>query len=374
MNIPTFRLERYFARHEFSAPYLLAASDCESFTIKELLDMESGAEDAFRSLNLGYTESQGAPELRECIASVAYNDLLKPGDVLVHSGAEEAIFNFVHSFLQKGDHIVVHWPCYQSLHDLAAAIGCSVTGWVTLEDDGWELDMDFLKKHIRPNTKAVIVNCPHNPTGYMMQKEQWLELDRLSEEHGFVVFSDEVYRFLEYDDARRMPPFATMNDRAVSMGVMSKSLGLAGLRIGWIATKNEEVLNKMTRFKDYTTICNSAPSEFLAALALRKSRRLIGRNKAIVTDNLEKLDRFIQDHASVFKWIKPSAGPIGFPSLADGSDASAFCDRLLAESGVLLLPGAVYHEDYGSHFRIGFGRKNFEEGLSILDDYLKRKM
>ena len=228
MNFPTFRLERYFAKHEFSSPYLLAASDCESFTVNELLDMESGAADAFRSLSLGYTESQGSPELRQCIASIVYDNQLKPDDVLVHSGAEEAIFNFVHSFFQKGDHIVVHWPCYQSLHDLAAAIGCSVTRWMTLEDDGWELDMDFLKKHIRPNTKAVIVNCPHNPTGYMMQKEQWLELDRLSEKHGFVVFSDEVYRFLEYDDALRMPPFATMNDRAVSMGVMSKSLGLAG--------------------------------------------------------------------------------------------------------------------------------------------------
>lgn len=371
MKIPHFKLERYFAKYEFTAPYLLCCSDCESFSVRELLAMETGAADEFNNLWLGYTESLGSPDLRKKIASL-YNGI-EPDQVMVHSGAEEAIFIFMNVVLEKGDHVIVHWPCYQSLAEIAKSIGCEVTPWKTREADRWAMDTDFLKENLRENTKAVVINCPHNPTGYILPEEKCFEISDLSKKHGFTIFSDEVYKLLEYDEKDRMPSFCDINDKAVSLGVMSKSFGLAGLRIGWIATKDKALCDKMAAFKDYTTICSSAPGEFLATLGLRHKDQLIRRNKKIISDNLNVLDRFFERHQSVFNWHQPKAGPIAFPSLADNGDAEAFCDKLVRETGVLLMPGAMYDSSYQKNFRIGFGRKNLPEVVDRLELFLKKE-
>ena len=167
-------------------------------------------------------------------------------------------------------------------------------------------------------TKVVVVNFPHNPTGFLPPPAFVHELSALADRHGFIVFSDEVYRGLELDCADRLPAFADVNDRAVSLGVMSKTYGLAGLRIGWIATRNEQLRRELAAFKDYTTICNSAPSEFLAALALRNRETIVARNLQIIRDNLDRLDSFFGDHAELFDWRRPKAGSIAFPTLLQG--------------------------------------------------------
>ena len=368
MQISPFRLERYFAQHEFTAPYLLCSSDCESFSVGELLDLSGESRDRVHDVWLGYTESQGAPLLRQDIASL-YTTMQRE-NILVHSGAQEAIFIFANAVLQRGDHVVVHWPCYQSLFEVAHSLGCRVTRWEARQEDNWELDLDFLKANLRDNTKAVFLNCPHNPTGYLMTRDKLFDLDRLSKEHGFVVFSDEVYRLLEYRDQDRLPAFCDINPAAVSLGVMSKAFGLAGLRIGWIATQNRDVYDKMAAFKDYTTICNSAPSEFLASQALRRREEILGRNRAIISDNLKLLNRFFADHSDRFKWHVPKAGPIAFPALVEGK-VEEFCRQLVSRAGVLLLPGTVYDPAYTDNFRIGFGRKNLPEALAKLEGFLR---
>jgi aspartate/methionine/tyrosine aminotransferase len=368
MQIPVFKLERYFARYEFSSPYLLCCSDCESFSVGEILEMEPGAAAKFNDLRLGYTESTGDPALRKEIA-VLY-DGIDPDQVLVHTGAEEAIFIFINTALQKGDHVIVHWPCYQSLADVAESIGCEVTKWETREENQWELDIDFLRDNIKENTKAVVINCPHNPTGYIMTGEYFSEINGLSKEHGFIIFSDEVYRFLEYDEKDRVPSFCDVNDRAVSLGVMSKTFGLPGLRIGWIATKNKAIYDKMACFKDYTTICNSAPSEFLSSLSLRYKEQLIDRNREIIAGNLELLNRFFEKYRDIFNWQMPKAGPIAFPSLKGNENAEEFCEHLVREAGVLLIPGTLYGPSYEKNFRIGFGRKNLADCIHQLELYL----
>ena len=373
MKIGTFELERYFAQHEFSAPYLLCCSDCESFSVKELLEMEPGAEEGLRQLWLGYTESPGSPSLRREIAQLYQH--VEASQVLVHAGAEEAIFSFMNVVLDPGDHVIVHYPCYQSLSEIAQAIGCQVTRWVARPDTeavGWELDLDELRRYLRPDTKAVVVNCPHNPTGYLMSRAKWRELVALSQAHGFILFSDEVYRLLEYDEEERLPALCDVDDRGVSLGVMSKSFGLAGLRIGWIATRNRALYEQMAAYKDYTTICSSAPSEFLAELALRHKNEILARNLDLVRSNLQILDRFFAEHDALFDWVPPRAGPIAFPSLRAeaGPDAERFCDDLVTRAGVLLLPGTVYGPEYGYHFRIGFGRKNLARCIDVTREYL----
>lgn len=371
MKLSPFRLERFFSQYEFSAPHLLCCSDCETYSVQDILSMQNGAQDTFEQLRLGYTESMGSPELREEIARLYTT--LAPEHILVHSGAEEAIFNFMNVLLSPGDHMIVHWPGYQSLFEVAKSIGCQVTQWITHPEDKWELDIRSLKQRLRPNTKVVVVNLPHNPSGYLMDKEKYSELVSLSQSHGFLIFSDEVYRQLEYEESDRLPALCDIDPKGVSLGVMSKSFGLAGLRIGWIATKNKALLDQMAAFKDYTTICNSAPSEYLATLALQNKAQILTRNQRIIQENLKILDDFFAARADTFEWLSPKAGPIAFPKLLTSQDADTFCNDLVEKAGVLLLPGECYDDRYKSHFRIGFGRKDMPACIEILDGYLKKR-
>lgn len=367
MRIAPFKLERYFARHEFSVPYLLCSSDCESMELRDLLAFEPGAREEFDSLWLGYTESLGDLQLRQAIAGLYEH--ISADRVLVHAGAEEAIFNFMNVALNPGDHVVVHAPYYQSLGEVAHGVGAEVTRWQGDPERGWELDLEDLKSALTDRTKVVVVNFPHNPTGFLPTSKFVQELSVLSDRHGFAIFSDEVYRGLELDRSDRLPAFADMNDRAVSLGVMSKTYGLAGLRIGWIATRNDRLFRELATFKDYTTICNSAPSEFLATLALRNAGAIVERNLRIIRDNLDRLDHFFGSHGELFDWYRPRAGSIAFPTLLRGT-VDEFCADLVEKAGVLLLPGTLYGDGFNS-FRIGFGRKNLPEALEKLEEYLQ---
>ena len=366
MQISAFKLERYFARYEFNVKYVMCASDCESFSIEDLLAFEPGAADRLHRLRLGYTDSQGSPSLRQAICQIY--DTIQPNHVLVHTGAEEAIFLFMHAALTAEDHVIVHWPCYQSLFEVARSIGCQVSLLKAREENGWSLDPEELLQHIRPNTKTVIINTPHNPTGNLMPADMFLRIAHICRDRGILLFSDEVYRESEYLREDRLPAACDLGEYTVSLGVMSKTYGLAGLRIGWIATRNADIYKKMAILKDYTTICNSAPGEFLAELALRHRQKLVERNMRIIADNLAVLDAFFARQGDRFAWQRPKAGAIGFPRLV-GEDVVQFCETLVSAAGVLLLPGTLY-DDGGNHFRIGFGRQNLPEALAQLERFL----
>jgi len=369
MKLPPFALERWFARYEFSVRHLLCASDCESMSVAELLALEPGSGERFLELRLGYTESPGGASLRREIARLY--DSMAPENILVFAGAQEAIFLLMQADLELGDHAVVHWPCYQSLHEVAHGIGARVTPWRAREENGWALDPGELPGLLTPATKLIVLNTPHNPTGGHMDGDAFRETVRTAESRGIRLFSDEVYRGLEYGPSDRLPAACDLGERTVSLGVMSKTWGLAGLRIGWVATRDAALLSRMAALKDYTTICCSGPGEFLAELALRHREGIAGRNRRIIAGNLALLDAFFARHADRFSWRRPAAGPIAFPRLL-GGDVAEFCDSLVRQSGVLLLPGTVY-DDAGNHFRVGFGRADMPEALSHLEEHLGRK-
>lgn len=368
MNLPAFKLERYFAQYEFHVEFTLCSSDSESLGVGTLLDLEPGAREKLEQLWLGYTESQGAPSLRAEIARIY--ETIQPENVLVHSGAEEAIFLFMHAALGAGDHVIVHTPFYQSLGTVASSIGCEITRWEAREENGWAPDVDELDRMIRPNTRAIILNTPHNPTGYVMSCGDYTRVNQIARERGIVLFSDEVYREAEYDAAARLTSACDVNETAVSLGVMSKTYGLPGLRIGWIATHNAAIFERMAALKDYTTICNSAPSEFLAELGLRHRGALARRNLDLITHNLGLLDTFFALNADRFTWVRPRAGPIAFPKLLHG-DVDLFCHGAVTQAGVLLLPGTLF-DDTDNHFRIGFGRANMPQVLARFQEFLAR--
>ena len=367
MNLPPFKLERYFAKYEFNTEFLLCSSDCEAMSVADLLAFEPGAAERFQQVWLGYTESQGSPSLRREIAKI-YSDI-QPEQVLVHSGAGEAIFLFMHAVLQENDHIIVHSPHYQSLSEVAKAIGCQVSPWRAREENGWALNLDELHHLMRSSTKAIVINTPHNPTGYLMSRADFDALNKIVQEKKLLLFSDEVYRESEYDPATRLPAACDLGAHAVSLGVASKTYGLAGLRIGWIATKNKKVYENMATLKDYTTICNSAPSEFLAEVGIRQRSRLVQRNLGIIKENLKVVDDLFARHGNLFSWVRPAAGSMGYPRLLKG-DVDDFCQNLVRRAGVLLLPGTMY-ADSGSHFRMGLGRKNLPQAVAKLEAFLK---
>lgn len=366
MLLSPFKLERYFAKYEFNTEFLLCSSDCESMSIADLLAFEDGAAERFQNQWLGYTESQGSPTLRKEIAGMYTTT--QPNDILVFTGANEAIYLFMMAALQAGDHVIVHAPHYQALSEVAKGIGCDINPWYAREENGWALDLGELKRLLRPTTKAIIVNLPHNPTGYLMSRAGFDELNRFAQENELLLFSDEVYRESEYDVKDRLPAAVDYGTHAISLGVTSKTYGLAGLRIGWIATHNRELYSKIASLKDYTTICNSAPSEFLAEVAIRHRTQLAKRNLEIIKNNLTIIDNLFSRYSHFFSWHRPKAGSMGFPKLLQG-DVESFCANLVKMAGVLLLPGSMYDETE-NHFRLGLGRKSLPQAVERLEEYL----
>ena len=264
---------------------------------------------------------------------------------------------------------MVTWPGYQSLYEVARATGADVTLHELHENDGWALDVPRLLGSLTAATRLVVVNAPHNPTGMLPSVEEWRTLTDALAERDIHLLADEVYRFLELDPADRLPAGGDAFERGISLGVMSKSFALAGLRIGWLATRDRDLLARCASFKDYTTICSSAPSEILALIALRARDRVLARSHAIVTSNLDRLDGFFEDWADRFTWVRPRGGSIGFPRLTvPGVPIDDWAAGLVETEGVLLLPGSRF--DYpGNHFRLGFGRTDLPEALAGMERY-----
>jgi aspartate/methionine/tyrosine aminotransferase len=374
MKIADFALERFFARWEFAVEHVACASDVEGWSMAELLkltDEETAA--LWANLRLGYSESTGHPLLRAEIASLY--ERIDPDEVLVFAGAEEAIYCLLNTSVEPGDHVIVTWPGYQSLYEVARAAGAQVGLHALREEDGWALDVDRLRRSVRPTTRMIVVNAPHNPTGMLPSIQEWRELAGLCADAGIRLVSDEVYRFLEIDGAEPLPPGADLDDRAISIGVLSKSFALAGLRIGWLATRDRAVLDRCTRLKDYTTICSSAPSEILGLIALRARERVLARSREIVASNMAVLDPFFERHADAFTWVRPRGGSTSFPRLVKGGPAGGsaddFCTRLVEATGVLLLPSSTF--GFGdTHVRLGLGRTDLPEALGAVEAFVDR--
>lgn len=229
----------------------------------------------------------------------------------------------------------------------------------------WAPDPDELPRLVRPATRLLVINSPHNPTGHHFDRPTFDAIVAFARRHGLVVLSDEVYRGLEYAAADRLPAMCDVYERGVSLGVMSKAYGLGGLRIGWLASRDAALLAAAASMKDYTTICSSAPSELLATVALGAGERILERNRGLVRTNLALLADFFARHGDRFAWTPPRAGPVTFPTLL-GEAPDAFCDRVRETAGVLLLPGTMF-DPASREVRLGFGRRTLPEALSRLD-------
>lgn len=365
-DIPDFALERYFARWEFGVKHQLSASDVEPLRLHELLALANAdARERWENLSLGYTQSSGLPELRHEIAQ------LHPGlsheDVLIVSGAQEGIFLAYNALVAPGDEVVVVTPAYQSLLALPAALGARVVPIELREENEWALDPDAVAAAVTPRTRVIAINFPHNPTGSHISAAVQRRIVAIADAAGATLLSDEVYRGLEHS-SETLPPAAQLSHRAVSLGVLSKTYALAGLRIGWLATRDRNLLDRVGRLRDYTTICPGAPSEVLALVALRARTQLVDRARKIVARNLEHARAFVARGAGEIQWTEPRAGSTAFPRFTRRSADTV--SQQLAESGrALLMPGSVFG-CHSSYFRLGLGRTDFGVALEALESAL----
>ena len=329
---------------------------------------------AFHELRLGYTETRGAPDLRREIARTY--DKRNDEEILCFAGAEEGIYATLTSLLDKDSHAIVVLPAYQSLEAIPNSI-CETTGIPLVPDGKWRLDLDRVADAIRPETRIIIINFPHNPTGALLTESEQSELIEICRKRGIWLFSDEAYRPLGPTGGRQLPQAADLYERAISLGVMSKAYGLPGLRIGWIACADQQLLDAAEKTKHYMSICNSGPSERLAVMALKCRDQLLARNCRIVSDNQVKWEAFFERHPGLFEWIQPVAGCVSYPRYLGGDGVEAFAHDLAEESGVLVLPASIYESPLAGlppdHFRIGSGRLGLDSGLQAFDEFLQRR-
>lgn len=369
-----FALEVYFSKWEFAARYHLTASDAQSMTVSQLLSHASADDrERFDNLHLGYTKTFGAEPLLEQIARTY--DSIATDQLLCFAGAEEGIYVAMRVLLQPEDHCIVITPNYQAAETIPLSI-CAVTGVALDENANWALDLDKVRAALRPNTKLISINFPNNPTGAIPAQDVFAALVELCRERGIWLFSDEVYRLIEHRPDARIPQVADIYERGVSLNVMSKSYGLPGLRIGWLACQDRDFLQSCERYKHYLSICNSAPSELLAEIALKAREAIVGRNRDLAHRNLDLLDSFFADFPDLFDWRRPDGSCVAFIRYKGPDGVERFAERLVEETGVLLLPSSIYRSELGpvpqDHFRIGFGRANLAEGLSVFREWLMR--
>jgi aspartate/methionine/tyrosine aminotransferase len=280
----------------------------------------------------------------------------------------------MHTLLAPGDHVVCTFPGYQSLYAVAASMGCEVSRWQPVEDQGWRFDLTQLDGLLRANTRLVVVNFPHNPTGSLPSAEEFAAMVETLTARGIYLLADEMYRFLELDRQAPLPAGCELYERGVSLGGLSKSFGLPGLRMGWIATRDREVLAGMAQLKDYTTICSSAPSEILALIALGARRQIVGDQKARLQRNLRALQELLESPGGRHWRVNlPAGGSLCFARLPGLEDTASFCQEVIRETGILLVPGELF--EYGHQYiRIGFGREDFPAVLGRFTEFLGRRM
>ena len=369
MKLPPFKLEEFWRKYEFTSPYLLCCSDAESWQLSDILELaDPASKKLWESLSLGYTEPPGSSLLRKEIAKLYSH--IDENQVFTFAGAEEGIYCTMKTLIEPQDHVIVIEPCYQSLKSLPQTLGAHVTSILLNPENGWNLSIKQVEQAFLPKTKLLVLNYPHNPTGAVLKKEVFEGIIACAKKHGTYIFCDEVYRYLEIDERDRLPSMADAYEKGITLNVMTKAFGLAGLRIGWLATQDASFLHEVGSYKLYTSICNSAPSEVLAIMALRAKEKILKRNRDIVLQNLQILEAFIKRNQQFVSWVRPQSGTMAILELLLPVSVEDFAEDLVRSKGVLIMPGSVFDLP-GNFFRIGFGKKNMPEILHRFEVYLQ---
>lgn len=367
MKIETFALERWMTTWETQVDFDIAESGILPMSVNELLDLcPPGEREAtvqrLLDTRLGYSEAPGSLELRTLL-STTYSDT-GPSEILVTTGAIEANFLAFNTMLEPGDHVVAVYPAYQQLYSIPRAIGCDVSLWKLRPENGYRYDLDELETLVRPNTKLIVINTPHNPTGAMLSQEQLAGVYSLAVSIGARVLSDEAYRWLDVPGGDDLaPPIRDLGSAGISVGTFSKPFGLPGLRIGWIAAPADFVA-ECWAMRDFITLSPGKLNDALAVIALRHRDQVVQRTHRIVTENLATARGWFAEHADLVSWVEPRGGLLALMRYELDIPSLELADCLAAEYSVMLAPGSAFGFEH--HLRIGIGQDPgvFAEGLA----------
>jgi aspartate/methionine/tyrosine aminotransferase len=367
VKIETFALERWMTRWELDVQYDIAESGIYPMTTRELIDLAPIDDrprllDTLLDTRLGYSEARGSAALRGEIASTYAG--ASPDQVLVTTGAIEANYLLFNTLLDAGDHVVAVNPAYQQLNSVPKAIGADVTLWKLREENGYQYDLDeFEHELLRPDTRLIVINTPHNPTGAMLNDAQLDRVYALAEARGARVLCDEAYRWLDMPDGEPLArPIRERGPLGISVGTFSKPFGLPGLRIGWLVA-DEEIVAACWGMRDYITLSPGKLNDALALHALQHRSQIVGRTQAIVRENLAVANAWFDEWGELVGWTPPRGGLLALMNYRLDVPSTDLADRLAGEYSVMLAPGSAFGFEH--HLRIGIGQRPdlFKTGL-----------
>jgi aspartate/methionine/tyrosine aminotransferase len=369
MRIRDFGVEIWMNRWETSCRYNLAETCVESITVEALLGLAGTDRDAFLAellpMRLTYGAIEGTDRLRSAIA--ALYESVTPDDVLVAHGAIGANHLVYQALVGPGDGVVSIVPTYQQHTSIPESLGAEVRLLRLREDRGWQPDLDELRT-LAAGAKVIALVNPNNPTGSLLDEASLREIVSIAGHEGAWIVADEVYRGTDQEGAGTSPSFVDLYDMAVGIGSMSKAFSLAGLRLGWI-TAPAEVLEAVSRHRDYSVISVGMVDDLLASIALEARDALLGRNRAIVRENLATLDAWVTAEPGI-SYVKPRSGTTALLRYQADLSSESLCLRLLETEGVLFTPGGAL--DIEGYLRIGYANNAtvLREGLARTSAFL----
>ncbi|QIW97732.1 hypothetical protein AMS68_003250 [Peltaster fructicola] len=391
---PPFAVEQWMDAHETTAKYQLAETCCASLSIDELIALSekkdvSSTDVLHTATAQGYGEIRGSSELRQNLSrlysSRAGSPLLQD-NILITPGAIAANYLALYALIGPGDRVICHYPTYAQLYTVPETLGADVDLWESRPEDKWLPKIEELESLIKPNTKLIILNNPQNPTGAVLPKSLLEKITELARKHSITIFSDEVYRPLFHGitpaDANFPPSILSLGyENTIATGSLSKAYALAGIRVGWIASRSKDIVEKIALARDYTTISVSQLDQAVAAFALSPDtiHALLGRNIQLAKTNLELLEKWIYKHDEYASFVKPVAGTTAFVKFEIAGkpvDAVAFCEELQKQTGVSILPGDLgFGQQYKGYVRIGYANHTeiIKDGLDAMKQFMKKE-
>lgn len=372
MKIKPFKVEEWMNEYETSAKYNIAETCVDSVSLDELFEITGEDKGAFlaqlSARKLTYGDIFGAPAFKEGICGLYKT--IKPENVVTTHGAAGANHHVYYSLVEPGDHVISVIPTYQQLYSIPESMGAEVELLHLDKENGYLPDLDKLRSMVRHNTKIIAINNPNNPTGALMGKDMLMEIVEIARSAGAYLFCDEVYRHLTAQE-EWCESVADLYEKGISTGSMSKVFSLAGLRQGWIASRDKEFIDSCLSHRDYNHISCSMFDEAVSAVALRNKDKLIGRNVKIVSENLAILDEWIKGQPHM-TYVKPSAGTTALLHYDFDMDSYEFCRRMYHETGAFVTPGDCFEEP--KCVRIGYAcdKQVLIDGLAAMGEFLKK--
>ncbi|EGR48425.1 Aspartate/tyrosine/aromatic aminotransferase [Trichoderma reesei QM6a] len=393
MRFDCFEVERWMDLYECTPGILNVAETCaESVSIDQLIQLsEDKATNPLQtSTVLTYGAIRGSSTLRQRIASLYKGEHLSAESVLITQGAIAANFLVFYGLVGPGDHVICVYPTYQQLYSVPESLGAEVSLWRLQPENGFVPDVDELEALVKANTKMIVINNPNNPTGVPIPRDVVYEIVEFAKARGIMILSDEVYRPLFHDgiieDNANMPPsVADLGyEKAIVTGSLSKAYSLAGIRVGWIASGDEAIIERLAEARHYTAISVSQLDDQVASYALSPAVRgpLLRRNVSLARRNAAMLAAFVEAHSSVCSWVAPSAGTTAFIRFHDTDgqpvDDVAFCRDVLDRTKVLIVPGSHCFGrgvDFAGYVRVGFVGSSavLDEALQKLGEYVRQR-